>query len=67
VFHPKNIIAALQMYYQRLEMLKKEVAEQTSSEEEGDLEAEYRLGIIQEEVDDIYDCLRILDRLLKRC
>ncbi len=67
MLHSQNIIAALQMYYQRLEMLKKEVSKETISEEKGDLEAPYKLGIIQEEVDNIYDCLRILDQLLKRC
>ncbi len=66
----KDVVTALKMYHLRLEQLKEQiditVAKESDSESE-ELEAMLTMSIIQKEVLDIYQCLRVLEDLLGRC
>ena len=66
----KDVITALEMYYLRLEQLKEQInitATKGSAGESEELEAILTMSIIQKEVLDIYQCLRVLEDLLSRC
>ncbi len=65
----KNLIAALEMYYLRLDQIKKEICATVAKSEVGgsqELEAELTMGIIEVEVRNIYQCVKVLDSLLHR-
>ncbi len=65
-----NVIAALQMYYIRLEVLKEEISHTAAKGAVGvpeELEAMLTMSLIQNEVREIYQCLRVLEDLLHRC
>ncbi len=65
----KNIMAALQMYYMRLDILKKKIADTVAKGTVGgseEIEAMLAMSFIQNEVRDIYQCLRVLEELLHR-
>ena len=62
-------MTALQMYYMRLDILKKEIADTVAKGTIGgseELEAMLAMSLIQTEVRDIYQCLRVLEELLHR-
>ncbi len=66
----KDVVTALEMYYLRLEQLKEQInitAAKGSAGESEELEAILTMSIIQKEVLDIYQCLRVLEDLLSRC
>lgn len=66
----KNVMAALEMYYLRLDQIKKEICEIVAKGAVGgsqELEAELTMSIIEVEVRDIYQCVKVLDSLLHRC
>ena len=66
----KDVVTALQMYYLRLEQLKEQInttVAKGSAGESEELEAMLTMSIIQKEVLDIYQCLRVLEDLLGRC
>ncbi len=70
MFQTKNIVAALEMYYQRLQYLKKEVSHVVFRAEAGEgeeLEAKLKISIIEAEVNHIHKCLGIVEVLLERC
>ncbi len=64
-----NIMAALQIYHLRLKQLNKEISLTVVKETIGKVEEIKTLqdiNIIQNEVDGIHQCLRVLDELLHR-
>ncbi len=66
----KDVVTALEMYYLRLEQLKEQInstVTKGSACESEELEAILTMSIIQKEVLDIYQCLRVLEDLLSRC
>ena len=66
----KDVVAGLEMYYLRLEQLKEQITvtvAKGSAGESEELEAMLAMSIIQKEVLDIYQCLRVLEDLLGRC
>ncbi len=70
MFQTKNIVAALEMYYQRLQYLKKEVSYavyKAGAGEGEELEAKLKISIIEAEVNHIHKCLGTVEVLLERC
>ena len=70
MFQTKNIVAALEMYYQRLQYLKKEVYYAVSRAGAGpgeERESKLKISIIETEVNHIHKCLGIVEVLLERC
>ncbi len=66
----KDVVTALEMYYLRLDQLKEQIditVAKGSAGESEELEAMLTMSIIQKEVLDIYQCLRVLEDLLGRC
>ena len=69
MFSRKNILAALEMYYIRLGVLNRKISETVAKDSIGgpeELQDMLVMSIIQNEVDDIYRCLQVLDELLHR-
>ncbi len=66
----KDVVTALKMYHLRLEQLKEQInttVAKGSAGESEELEAMLTMSLIQKEVLDIYQCLRVLEDLLGRC
>lgn len=63
-----NIIAALYLYKKRIAILKKETARtvgRAESKEITQLEGELQLSLITNEINDIVNCLNVLNHLLE--
>ncbi len=70
MFQNKNIVAALEMYYQRLQYLKEEISCAVSKAvagPEGEIEVKLKISVIESEVNNIHKCLGIVEVLLERC
>ena len=64
----QSLTTALDMYNDRLQVLKAEIATTLTSAEFGEissLEASFRMGAIQIEVNGIQECLYVLNSLLE--
>lgn len=67
--YTENAKGALRMYGQRMEVLKREISSALLAAETGqceEAEAVLKMDIVQKEVDEINNCLRVLKALLER-
>jgi hypothetical protein len=69
VTRKENALAALDMYHHRLEFLKKEInyiISRTRRDRRKEAESIVKMQLIEEEVREIYKCLRVLESMLRR-